>query len=238
MTTTDQPERHVHVEHVMGTVVSFDVRDVPAELASDAIAAACRELHRVDATFSTYREDSAICRIDRGELQLADAGADVRWILGRCEQLRVETAGSFDAYATGRLDPSALVKGWAVQRASELLSRSGMHDHCIAAGGDIACRGAARPAGHWRIGIQHPRVRDAVAAMVDLRGGGAVATSGLYERGDHIVDPVSGTTPHAVLSVTVTGPDLGLADAYATAAFAMGVDGPAWTATLPAATRP
>jgi thiamine biosynthesis lipoprotein len=60
----------------------------------------------------------------------------------------------------------------------------------------------------------------------------AVATSGAYERGQHIVDPHTGEPPVGVLSVTVAGPDLGTADAYATAAFAMGVDGPAWTAGL------
>ena len=60
----------------------------------------------------------------------------------------------------------------------------------------------------------------------------AVATSGAYERGAHIVDPRTGLPPRGVLSVTVAGRDLGTADAYATAAFAMGADGPAWTATL------
>lgn len=232
MTITAQSERHVHVERVMGTVVSFDVRGVPAALAHPAIADACRELHRIDATFSTYRPESAIRRIDRGDLAIDDAPGDVRWILQRCERLREETGGWFDARATGQLDPSALVKGWAVQRISDHLTRAGLHEHCVTAGGDIACRGGARPEDHWRIGVQHPLDPSGMAAILHLHGGGAVATSGLYERGDHIIDPVTGTTPRDVLSVTVTGPDLALADAYATAAFAMGARGPAWTTTL------
>jgi thiamine biosynthesis lipoprotein len=232
MTTPSQPERHVRVEQVMGTVVSFDVRGVAAAMAHDAVAAACRELHRIDATFSTYRPGSAIRRIDRGALALHDAPREVRWVLDRCEQLTIETGGWFDAHATGQLDPSAFVKGWAVQRASDQLARAGIYDHCITAGGDVACRGAAAPAESWRIGVQHPTRRDALAAIVALRGG-AVATSGLYERGDHIIDPVHGGTPRDVLSVTVTGPDLALAVAYASAAFAMGTNGPSWTATLP-----
>jgi FAD:protein FMN transferase len=60
----------------------------------------------------------------------------------------------------------------------------------------------------------------------------AVATSGAYERGEHLLDPRAGATRFDVLSVTVIGPDLGLADAYSTAAFAMGVDGPGWTLGL------
>jgi FAD:protein FMN transferase len=59
-----------------------------------------------------------------------------------------------------------------------------------------------------------------------------VATSGACERGEHIVDPHTGRPPEGVLSVTVLGPDLATADAYATAAFAMGRAGPAWTAAL------
>ena len=67
-----------------------------------------------------------------------------------------------------------------------------------------------------------------MVAVEDL----AVGTSGGYERGAHIVDPHTGAPPTGLLSVTVVGPDLATADAYATTAFAMGADGPAWTASL------
>ncbi len=54
----------------------------------------------------------------------------------------------------------------------------------------------------------------------------AVATSGRYERGDHVIDPRSGLPARGLTSVTVVGPDLALADAYATAALVLGpVDG-------------
>src|SRR3712207_4960481 len=74
-------------------------------------------LRFVDAAFSTYRADSAIRRIDRGELAARDAHPLVREVLARCERLREETGGYFDARARGPLDPSGLVKGWAVDRA-------------------------------------------------------------------------------------------------------------------------
>ena len=144
-------------------------------------------------------------------------------MLARCDALRRATAGAFDAYATGRLDPSALVKGWAVQRAADALVAAGVGDFCLSAGGDLVVRGAC-----WRIGVQHPEDRTALAAVVELRDG-AVATSGTYERGEHIVDRRGAG---GVQSVTVVGPDLGTADAYSTAAFAMGSDGPGWTARL------
>jgi thiamine biosynthesis lipoprotein len=231
-TTTTQ--RHVHVEPVMGTVVSFDVRDRVGDVDVDAaVRSAVAWLHEVDIVFSTYRPDSVVSRIDRRELVPAEAPADVRWILARCEQLRRETGGAFDVLATGRLDPSALVKGWAVEGAVHLLEAAGLSEFCITAGGDVACRGAASPATPWRVGIQHPLDPDAIAAVVELRGE-AVATSGTYERGLHIVTPPTGLAPTGVLSTTVIGPDLGTADAYSTAAFAMGERGPAWTAELPA----
>jgi FAD:protein FMN transferase len=221
--------RHVHVEPAMGTMVTIEVRgEAPPPAALDEVL---RWVHTVDATFSTYRSGSAVCRLDRGELALADAGADVAWVIRRCEALRHATRGFFDARATGRLDPSALVKGWAVQRAAALLSAAGVPDFCVTAGGDVVTRGQAGPGTPWRVGIQHPLDRGAIAAVVEARDL-AVATSATYERGEHIVDPFSGLPPRGVLSVTVVGPDLGTADAYSTAAFAMGPDGPEWTRSL------
>ena len=212
------------VEHVMGMPVLVHVRDGGA--GPDAVEAVFAWLRFVDATFSTYRPDSEIRRLDRGALALADAHPAVREVLARCERLRAETGGYFDARAGGRLDPSGLVKGWAVDRAGALLTAAGARRFCVNAGGDVLVRGGA-----WRVGVQHPRRRDRVAAVLSLTDA-AVATSGAYERGEHIVDPLTGRPPRGALAVTVVGRDLATADAYATAAFAMGERGPAWTARL------
>jgi thiamine biosynthesis lipoprotein len=213
------------IEHVMGIPVGIEVRD-PVD--GGAIDAAFAHLRWVDATFSTYLASSEISRLDAGALALADAAPAVRAVLERCAALKRATGGWFDVRATGRLDPSGFVKGWAVDGAAAILAAAGARDFCVNAGGDLRV-GAG---GAWRVGVQHPLRRDCVAAVLAARGL-AVATSGAYERGRHIVDPHSGRPPAGVLSVTVVGPDLGTVDAYATAAFAMGLDGPAWTATLP-----
>src|SRR5882757_10298457 len=134
---TDLPARHVHVEHVMGTVVSIDLRNCRKEDAASGTHRVVRWLHEVDALFSTYRPDSDICRIGRGELSPGHANAEVAWVLERCEELRRETAGYFDVWATGSLDPSALVKGWSVQRAADALVAWGITDFCLTAGGDV-----------------------------------------------------------------------------------------------------
>jgi thiamine biosynthesis lipoprotein len=123
------------------------------------------------------------------------------------------------------------VKGWSVDRAAVLLDEAGIENYSVSAGGDMRLRGGAVPNPRWRVGIQHPRVRDRIAAVVETDNL-AVATSGAYVRGDHVVDPHTGRPPEGVLSVTVVGPDLATADAYATAAFAMGARGPEWTRGL------
>jgi thiamine biosynthesis lipoprotein len=222
--------RRPHVEHVMGTAVTFDLRDDDA--APGALAAAVAWLHEVDARFSPYRPDSEVCRYDRGELRLDAASADLRRVAACCERLRRETGGFFDPYASGPFDPSAFVKGWAVQAAADQLRTAGLQRFCINAGGDVVAHGRPDEEHAWRVGIRHPDDAHAVACVVDAGDGLAVATSGLYERGEHILDPGTGDAPRDVVSVTVTGPDLGLADAYATAAFAMGARGPAWTLGL------
>jgi thiamine biosynthesis lipoprotein len=219
------------VEQIMGMPIAIDVRD--PQVAPEMVDAAFDWLRFVDATFSTYKDDSEISRLNRGRLALADTHPDVQEVLRRCEQLREETGGYFDARAPlpGGVDPSGLVKGWSIDRAARILDAAGARNYYLNAGGDIRVRGAPAPGQPWRVGIQHPLVADRVAAVVEANDL-AIATSGEYERGHHIVNPRTGRPPSGVLSVTVVGPDLANADAYATAAFAMGTAGPRWTARL------
>lgn len=230
MTTAVAPGLR-RVEHVMGMPILVDVRDESVD--ADVIDRVFDWFRVVDARFSTFKPDSEICRIDRGELALEDAHADVRAVLERCEELCDETGGYFDvrAGALHRLDPSGLVKGWSVDRAATVLDAAGATSYAVNAGGDIRLRGGALPERVWRIGIQHPYERDRVAAFVEAHDL-AVATSGAYERGEHVIDPHTRRPPTGVLSVTITGPDLATADAYATSAFAMGQRGAQWAAGL------
>jgi thiamine biosynthesis lipoprotein len=219
------------VEHVMGMPVVVDVRDPDVDNA--VFDRMFDWLRLVDATFSTYKDDSEVSRINRGELSIEEANPDVREVLDRCEELRHETNGYFDPRPLSRdvLDPSGLVKGWSVDRAAAILEDAGVTNYAVNAGGDMLVRGRALPDDCWRVGIQHPLQRDKVAKVV-ITNDLAVATSGAYARGDHVLDPHTRRAPEGVLSVTITGPVLATADAYATAAFAMGLNGPNWTARL------
>lgn len=221
------------VEHIMGMPIVLDVRDdgVDPGVLDDLFD----WLRWVDAVFSTYKDDSEISRLNRGELMLPNAHRDVLWVLDRCEQLRVETNGYFDVRAASPdlVDPSGLVKGWAVDRAVGLLDAAGVRNYALNAAGDMRLRGRAVPELYWRVGIQHPLELDQVARVIDTNDL-AVATSGEYARGQHVFDPHTHRPPEeGILSVTITGPDLATADAYATAAFAMGATRAAhWTARL------
>ena len=227
------PARQLRVEPVMGTVATIDVRAPFVDAA--AIEAVVAWLHDVDRRFSPYRADSEVTLVGTGVLALADASPDVRAMFTLADEVRDHTGGAFDQRAhraDGRADPTGVVKGWAVDEAVTMRRLAGARNAQVAVGGDLVVIGEAQPGHAWRIGIRHPDLPLNTAAILAVRDL-AVATSGLYERGDHIVDPRTGQTPRGLRSMTVVGPRLALADAYATAAFAMGEAGIAWVGRQP-----
>jgi thiamine biosynthesis lipoprotein len=223
------PPRTVHVEHCMGTVFSIDIRD--AGDWSAALRDVTRWLHYVDATFSTYQPDSPVSRLGRGEIELADCPYEVGEVLAACATLTQETDGYFSVRPHGLLDPSGYVKGWAVERASEILREQGSVNHAVNGGGDVQCAGERAPGEPWRVGLSHPLKPGQLTAVVELRNG-AVATSGIAERGAHVLNPKTGLPATELASVSVVGASLCRVDAYATAALAMGRGGQAWLSGL------
>lgn len=211
----------VHVEHVMGTAVSFAVHAPDGTDVRHALADACRVLHRADAVFSTWDPWSPMSRLRRGAARLdqlddTDAG-EIAAVLALCLQARADCGGWFDPWAIpGGVDPTGLVKGWALEAALSVLAARGL-TAMVNGGGDVAWCGTP-PDGGWRLGVRHPWRPDALACVLHSdEATRAVATSAAYERGAHFVDPTTGErTAGALASATVTGPDLAVADALAT----------------------
>jgi FAD:protein FMN transferase len=230
LTAATSPARTRHVEHCMGTVFTIDIRD--AGRWDDAIVEVVTWLHRVDAVFSTYQDDSDISRMRRHELGLAEADPDVAVVLELCAEVERESDGYFTAFYGTDLDPTGLVKGWAVERASHLLRAHGSHNHAVNGGGDIQLAGQAAPDRDWAIGISDPHDAGRILARVSGHDV-AVATSGTAERGPHIINPHNDAPAHGLASVTVVGPSLTRVDAYATAAFAMGPGALHWVDSMP-----
>jgi thiamine biosynthesis lipoprotein len=221
------------IEHIMGMPIIVDVRDGAIE--HDDLEPVFAWFRLVDEIFSTFRPDSEISRLNRDLLSIREVCPDVREVLQRCETLRVETDGAFDVRAASHevIDPSGYVKGWSVDRAGAILRGLGAANYSINAGGDVLLAGRALPAAGWQVGVQHPLRRDRLAKIIEATEL-AIATSGGYERGAHVLDAHTGLSPEGVLSVTVTGPELGIADAFATAAYALGGAAARWLRTLPA----
>jgi thiamine biosynthesis lipoprotein len=214
------------VEHVMGMPISLALRGHHTDdAAADAAwAAVLDSLQDADAVFSTYRADSVVSAIRRGELALADAPDDVHEVLDIGDRAERATDGAFSVWRP-ELDPSGVVKGWAVERASVVLRTLERTDSCVSAGGDMVCRSVSGEP--WRVGIEDPHDPARVLAVVAVRDG-AVATSGTAHRGAHVVDARTGAAPPAVAQVTVTAPSLTWADVDATAAYALGRRAAEW----------
>jgi FAD:protein FMN transferase len=227
MTSTASQPTHRRVEHIMGMPISLALRG-PAAVSVDADAAWDRlvaELQEVDRVFSTWKSDSIVSRLGRGDIEISDCPPEVLEVLDLGEKARVDSGGAFDVRRDGSLDPSGVVKGWAVQRAARHLDELAATDYCLNAGGDLTCRSVSGKT--WTIGIENPRDQMQLVAVTKI-GNGAVATSGLAHRGAHISDPRSARTPGELLSATVIADDLTSADIDATAAFVMGLDALDW----------
>ena len=225
MTTAVAPLAR-RVEHMMGIPISLALRGRHAadDEADAAWAAALASLREAEQVFSTYRADSVVAAINRGELTLADAPDDVHEVLAIAARAERATDGAFSVWRP-ELDPSGVVKGWAVQRAAAALHALPGTDSCLSAGGDMVCRSVSGQP--WRVGIEDPHDPTRLLAVVQVRDG-AVATSGAAHRGVHLVDARTGAAPDAVAQVTVVARSLTDADVDATAAYALGTQAAEW----------
>jgi len=217
----------------MGTVVTIDVytaREVTGEelgILRGQLSRARAVLHRADEVFSTWRPDSPVSCLRRKEISLAQAPPEVAEVAERCATARKLSGGWFDPWAMpGGFDPTGYVKGWAAQSALAEFSELPSGAVCgvlVNAAGDIASSGGMGHGQPFRIGVADPAAPRRLAEIVELTG--AIATSGSYERGSHLTDPHSVRPATRAASASVTGPDLGLADALATALAVAGEPG-------------
>ena len=191
----------------------------------DALKRAQAELVWVDEVFSTWKPQSPVSRLRRGEIELEQAPPEVAEVLELCRRARAASDGWFDPWGLpGGVDPTGLVKGWGAERALDEIKAAGVPGAMVNAGGDIAVFGRPAPGQPWRIAVRDPRDAESLLLVVEFGGPGAVATSGRYERGDHLlapdeVEPEKAQPARGLLSATVIGLDLTFADALATALF-------------------
>lgn len=234
LASLDGWKRVTHLEEVWGTVVTYDVRGEEFdEDIKEAIADSVHFLHQVDEWFSTYRVDSPITALRNGLRSFEQMPEIVQTVLDNCLYLKELTEGVFDPWAVeGGVDPSGYVKGWAADIAADLIVAAGYPNVSVNAAGDVSCRGFQSPEKPWIVGIRHPEHELQVVRTTSVLNG-AIATSGEYERGKHIMNPITKKREVKLSSATVVGPDGGMADALATALVIAGEEGAKWFANLP-----
>ena len=216
----------------MGMPITVEIIDVNTNQAS--LDLAFNYFIYVDNKFSTYKKDSEIMKINRGELKEKDYSDDMKEVFNLSEKTKKETNNYFDIKKPdGSYDPSGLVKGWAIHNAASVLKKNGYKNFCIEAGGDIETFGANAEGGAWTVGIRNPFKNEEIIKVVKSKDKG-IATSGTYIRGAHIYNPKNPEEKlEDIVSLTIIGDNIYEADRYATAAFAMGRDGIMFIEKLP-----
>ena len=208
---------------LMGMPITLELADPAAPV--EVFDAVFTYLTAVDERFSTYKPGSEISAINAGRLNIAESSPDMQTIFALAREVELKTDGYFNIRRDGKIDPSGLVKGWAIYNAAELLRQVGYPNFYVEAGGDIQAVGQNSLGQPWSVGIRSPFEIDRIVKDLALSDCG-VATSGTYIRGEHIYNPKDGgSPPEEIVSLTVIGPDVCAADCMATAAFAMGRPG-------------
>lgn len=212
----------IETRDLMGMPITVEIVD---DNATRAIAEVFELFAQIDAVFSTYKPDSEISKINRGEVTVADFSTLMQEVFVLAEKTKQDTRGFFDIQRNGLFDPSGLVKGWAIRKAAALLDAHNLANFYIEAGGDIETRGHNVEGNEWRVGIRNPFSNDEIIKVLELSGKG-IATSGSYIRGEHIYNPHDlDERITDVVSVSVVAENVFEADRFATAAFAMGKRG-------------
>lgn len=177
-------------------------------------------LRSIDEQFSTYKKTSEVTKINSKALEKNDYSKEMKKVLKIGEKTKKETDGYFDVWNNGRLDPSGIVKGYAIKAASEILKKKGYKNFFVEIAGDMQISGLNENR-KWKVGIKNPLNSSEILKVLKVSGKG-IATSGTYARGNHIYNPKNEILQREIVSLTVIARNVLEADRMATGAFAMG----------------
>lgn len=206
-----------------------------------AMDGAFDEARRIENAVSEWRPDSDATQLNQNAGKaLVPVGKDMQAILLKAAEVSGITDGAFDITFTSKnkratyrdvivipelglaylrpgvaIGVSGIAKGYIVDRMSGVLRKAGFRKFLVNAGDLYA-------AGGWEIGVRNPRDKDGPPLCRLTVRDRAVSTSGLYERGPHIVDPRSRRPSRKIASLTVVARDAVLSDALATGLLVLG----------------
>src|ERR1035437_8357817 len=207
---------------IMGMPVTVQIIDAGAT--SEDIQEVFAYFNYIDKKFSTYKRDSEISQINNGEINNVDYSNEMKKILELSDQTKKETNGYFDINLNGIIDPSGIVKGYAIWQASKILEKKGHQNFYVEIAGDIQVFGKNEKGESWKVGIQNPFNLEEIIKIVKISNKG-IATSGNYQKRLHILNPKTKIAADEIAGISVIGPNVYEADRFATAAFAMGEKG-------------
>lgn len=207
---------------IMGMPVTIEIVDSNAT--QEIFEEVFNYLISIDEQFSPYKKTSEISLYNEGKISKKELSIDMKKVLELSEKTKNDTNGFFDITYNGKINPSGLVKGWAIYNASLILRKNGFKNFYVEIAGDIEIAGFNSENKKWSIGIRNPFNKKENVKILYLSNVG-IATSGTYERGYHIYNPKEKKQVDEIASLTVIGPNIYEADRFATACFAMGEKG-------------
>lgn len=225
-----EPDLYKQMRYVMGTFCEIRIHARSAAAAVLKMDAAFAELRRIENVFSFYLPQSELSRINRDAADKAViASGEFIELLRIALTYSAESDGLFDITAgsypeglTGpgwrslqldkrdrairilrsgvRMDFGGLCKGYAVERAIVRLKRDGAAGGVVNLGGSSVGTFGGRS---WLVGIADPSLPKRFAMLLRVPGEYAVTTSGTYERGNHVMNPITGRAVAGPKSATV-----------------------------------
>ena len=237
---------------LMGTVVQLEVRGEGHKAAAENALA---EMARIERRMSRFLPTSDIARLNTSDGQPITVSPETFWVIEQALMFSNLSGGAFDITVNSRngasykdlqldnkrcqislkkpgmsLDLGGIAKGYAVDKAIEVLRYMGIDDAMVNAGGDLRVSGGSPSDNGWIIGVQHPGVYQGLLCRLSLTDK-AVATSGDYYRHSQpdlrhhrILDPHRGKPTRGCLSATIIANQALIADALATATYVLGPD--------------
>ncbi|OGC41708.1 hypothetical protein A2526_00710 [candidate division WOR-1 bacterium RIFOXYD2_FULL_36_8] len=219
----------------MGTFVTIKLKSTDAKT---DIQTAYNKIKELEKKLNRFDPQSEVSKINNANPYVKiKISKDTYNCIALAKQVSKVTNGAFDITLSGNyqninLNPNdysieklkkdiyinldGIAKGFAVEKARDLLFKRGIKDGIIDATSSIAIFEIPK-----RIGIKDPFKKDHIFEDFILGHGKALSTSGIYEQGNHIINPKTGKTPKTWVSVTVIGQDAGFLDGLSTGLFVM-----------------
>jgi len=222
----------VYTDMVMSTVAEIFLFENNRNV-SDKIFA---EFRRIEDKLSKFKKDSEIYNINLNSS--GEVSSECVELIRQSIKYKEITDGAFDITRRNgeilisgntiklgkgvNIDLGGIAKGYAVDRAVDILRKSNIKNAMVNLGGNLYLMGFPPDKNYWDVGIKDPSNPKNLTGKIILNKEAGVSTSANYERPGHIINPKTGNSADGVWSVTIVAPTAMKADALSTGVFVLG----------------